>query len=299
MYVITGATGNTGSGIAEALLARGEKVRVVGRTAEKLERFVQKGAEALSADLGDEAALARAFAGAKAVYVMIPPYPTAEDWREQQERQSDALAAALQKAGATYAVTLSSVGADKAEKVGPVNGLHALEEKLNRIAGLNVLHLRAGYFMENLLQYVGLIKTMGMLAGTLRSDLPIAMIATRDISAVATDELSKSGFSGKQTRELLGSRDVTMHEAATIIGNAIGRKLSYTQLPAMMVKPAMLQMGLSSQAAGMLLEMMESMNTGWMKALEARSARTNTPTTLETFAADVFVPAYQGRAAGA
>ena len=299
MYVITGATGNTGSGIAEALLARGEKVRVVGRSAEKLERFVQKGAEALSADLGDEAALARAFAGAKAVYVMIPPYPTAEDWREQQERQSDALAAALQKAGATYAVTLSSVGADKAEKVGPVNGLHALEEKLNRIAGLNVLHLRAGYFMENLLQYVGLIKTMGMLAGTLRSDLPIAMIATRDISAVAADELSKRDFAGKQTRELLGSRDVTMHEAATIIGNAIGRKLSYTQLPAMMVKPAMLQMGLSSQAAGMLLEMMESMNTGWMKALEARSARTNTPTTLETFAADVFVPAYQGRAAGA
>jgi len=299
MYVITGATGNTGSGIAEALLARGEKVRVVGRSAEKLERFVQKGAEALSADLGDEAALARAFAGAKAVYVMIPPYPTAEDWREQQERQSDALAAALQKAGATYAVTLSSVGADKAEKVGPVNGLHALEEKLNRIAGLNVLHLRAGYFMENLLQYVGLIKTMGMLAGTLRSDLPIAMIATRDISAVAADELSKRDFSGKQTRELLGSRDVTMHEAATIIGNAIGRKLSYTQLPAMMVKPAMLQMGLSSQAAGMLLEMMEAMNTGWMKALEARSARTNTPTTLETFAADVFVPAYQGRAAGA
>ncbi|HLE37617.1 MAG TPA: NmrA family NAD(P)-binding protein [Candidatus Acidoferrales bacterium] len=299
MYVITGATGNTGSGIAEALLARGEKVRVVGRSAEKLERFVQKGAEALSADLGDEAALARAFAGAKAVYVMIPPDSTSEHWREQQERQSDALAAALQKAGATSAVTLSSVGADKAEKVGPVNGLHALEEKLNRIAGLNVLHLRAGYFMENLLQYVGLIKTMGMLAGTLRSDLPIAMIATRDISAVAADELSKSGFSGKQTRELLGSRDVTMHEAATIIGNAIGRKLSYTQLPAMMVKPAMLQMGLSSQAAGMLLEMMEAMNTGWMKALEARSARTNTPTTLETFAADVFVPAYQGRAAGA
>jgi len=299
MYVITGATGNTGSEIAEALLAKGEKVRVVGRSAEKLERFVQKGAEALTADLGDEAALARAFAGSTAVYVMIPPFPTAEDWREQQERQCDALVAALEKAGATYAVTLSSVGADKAEKVGPVNGLHSLEEKLNRIAGLNVLHLRAGYFMENLLQYVGLIKTMGMLAGTLRSDLPIAMIATRDISAVAAEELSKRDFSGKQTRELLGPRDVTMNEAATIIGSAIDRKLSYTQLPAMMVKPAMLQMGLSSQAAGMLLEMMESMNTGWMKALEARSARTNTPTMLETFAAEVFLPAYQGKAAGA
>ncbi len=73
MYVIMGATGNTGSVAADALLAKGEKVRVLGRSAERLERFVKRGAEAFVADAKDAAALASAFAGARAVYTLIPP----------------------------------------------------------------------------------------------------------------------------------------------------------------------------------------------------------------------------------
>jgi|ERR1700689_2548236 NAD(P)-dependent dehydrogenase (short-subunit alcohol dehydrogenase family) len=49
-YVILGATGNTGSIIADSLLSKGKKVRVVGRDAERLERFVRKGAEAFIGD---------------------------------------------------------------------------------------------------------------------------------------------------------------------------------------------------------------------------------------------------------
>ena len=45
MIAIIGATGNTGKAAAESLLAAGEKVRVIGRTAEKLQPFVAKGAE--------------------------------------------------------------------------------------------------------------------------------------------------------------------------------------------------------------------------------------------------------------
>ena len=75
MYAITGATGNTGSVIAAKLLGRGEKVRVIGRDAGRLEGLVQKGAEAFVADVTDAAALTKAFTGAKAVYAMIPPIP--------------------------------------------------------------------------------------------------------------------------------------------------------------------------------------------------------------------------------
>lgn len=46
MLVITGATGNIGSKVTGILLARGQKVKVVGRNAEKLKGFVDKGAEA-------------------------------------------------------------------------------------------------------------------------------------------------------------------------------------------------------------------------------------------------------------
>ncbi|HYT07532.1 MAG TPA: NAD(P)H-binding protein, partial [Rugosimonospora sp.] len=73
MYVVIGATGNTGSVVAEKLLAKREKVRVVGRDERKLERFKQKGAEAFAGDVTDASAMARAFSGAEAAYVMVPP----------------------------------------------------------------------------------------------------------------------------------------------------------------------------------------------------------------------------------
>lgn len=297
MYVILGATGNTGSRIAENLLAKGQKVRVVGRSADRLAGLVSRGAEAFTGSVDDAAVMTRAFTGARAVYAMIPPDVTAQDFRAVQDHISDALAAALAAAGVTHAVALSSIGADKPTKTGPVVGLHIFEEKLNRIANLNVLHLRAGYFMENLLPQIGVIRSMGMMAGPLKGDLPVSMIATRDIGAAAAAALEKLDFAGKQTRELLGQRDVSMNEAAAIIGKAIGKpSLSYSNVPAMMLKPALRQMGMSASMVDLLLEMSDAMNSGHMVALEKRSAANTTPTSIETFAAEVFVPAFQGRA---
>ncbi|MGA8619186.1 MAG: NAD(P)H-binding protein, partial [Candidatus Sulfotelmatobacter sp.] len=142
MYVILGASGNTGSSIADSLLSKGKKVRVVGRDAERLHRFVGKGAEAFTADMSDAAALTKAFRGARAAYLMLPPITS----REDQERESDAIAQAVTESGLLYAVHLSSYGAHVPEGTGPVTGLHSSEQKLNAISGLNVLHLRAAYF---------------------------------------------------------------------------------------------------------------------------------------------------------
>ena len=294
MIVVTGATRNTGSVVAEKLLAAGEKVRVVGRSADKLQRFVAKGAEAFTGDVGDAAAMTRAFTGATAVYAMIPPSMTEKDFHAYQGRVAESLAVAIEKAGVKHVVSLSSVGADKPDKTGPVVGLHRFEQRLNKLGGVNILHLRPGYFMENLLQYVGLIKSMGMMAGTLRGDLPIGMIATRDIGAVAAEVLSRRDFTGQQARELLGPREVTMSEAAAIIGRAVGKPgLSYSKLPEMMVKPAMTRMGLSDDVARLLLEMMDAMNSGWMAPLEKRSPANTTPTTLEAWVEEVFLPTYR------
>jgi uncharacterized protein YbjT (DUF2867 family) len=300
MFVITGATGKTGGVTAEKLLAKGEKVRVVGRDAKRLERFTQKGAEAFVADLTDSGALEKAFSGAKAVYAMIPPNMGAPDVLAYQGRVTDALASAIKKSGVPHVVALSSIGADRSEKVGPVIGLHHLEKKLEAIAGLNAVFLRAGYFMENMLPQVGLIQSLGMMAGPLRPDLPLTMIATRDIGAAAADILSKLDFVGKQSRELLGARDVTYVEVTKVIGAAIGKPdLAYKQLPAEQLKPALTQMGMSPNMADLLLEMSDSLNSGYMQAREPRSPRNTTPTTIETFVAEVFVPAYRGKAAGA
>ena len=250
MYVITGATGNTGSVVAERLLAEGEKVRVVGRDPKRLERFTEKGAESFIADATDGGALTNAFAGAKAVYAMIPPNIASPDVRAYEEGVGDALRSAIEKNRVQYAVVLSSVGADKSHGTGPVAGLHSLEKKLEGIPGLNALFLRPGYFMENLLPQVDVIQSIGSMAGPVKEDLPLPMIATRDIGAFAAEALLKLDFVRKSAHELQGPRDVTYVEVAKIVGAAIGKAdLAYKLVPAAQLKPVLMQMGMSSNMA--------------------------------------------------
>src|SRR6266849_1867513 len=191
-YVILGASGNTGSIVADFLLSKGKKVRVVGRDSGRLQRFVDKGAEAFTADLSDAAALTKAFSGARAAYLLLPPVKS----REDQERESDAIAKAVKESGLGYAVHLSSYGAQVPEGTGPVAGLHSSEEKLNAISRLNVLHLRAAYFMENNLAAIGMIHGMGLFGNALLPDVKLPMIATRDVGDCAAHRLLDLDFSG-------------------------------------------------------------------------------------------------------
>ena len=300
MYVITGASGNTGSIAATQLLDRNEHVRVVGRSADRLEPFTARGAEPFVCDVNDAAALTKAFSGAKAVYAMIPPSMTSEHYRADQDRVSDAIAHAIEAAGVEYVVSLSSVGADKAEGTGPVAGLHYFEQTLNGIPGLNALHLRPAYFMENTLAQVGIIQTMNLTAGPLRPDLKMPMIATRDIGAAAAQALVARNFNGKQTRELLGERDLSYAEVASIIGSAIGKpQLKYVHLPDQQIRGAFLQMGMSANVADLIIEMSGALNAGKMKPLEERNSENTTPTSFEKFVADEFLPLYRGKPASA
>lgn len=159
---------------------------------------------------------------------------------------------------------------------------------------MNVLHLRAGYFMENTLAQAGIVQALGTTTGPLHADLKLAIVAVRDVGAVAAEKLSRLGFQGKQTRELQGQRDLTMTEAAAIIGNAIGKPdLGYKHLPDEQLRPAFLQLGFSPSLANLILEMAAALNSGYMRALEPRSPRNATLTSYETFVAEEFVPVYQ------
>lgn len=293
MYVITGATGNTGHVIATRLLAAGQKVRVVGRSRERLQHFAEQKAEVAVADLRDESSVISAFSDATAVFAMIPPSLTSQDYRAEQDQTSDVLAKAIRTIGVPNVVSLSSVGADKPGGTGPVAGLHYLEERLNEIAKLNALHLRAAYFMENTLAQVVAIRTMGVAAGPLHQDLSIPMIATRDIGTAAADALLKLDFRGKQTKELHGERDLSYNEVTSIIGKAIGRpELAYRELSPSEFQAALEQMGASANVAGLVVELGNALNSGHIKMLEPRSSSSTTATSYESFVADVFVPAF-------
>ena len=300
MYTILGATGNIGSVITKSLLGRARSYGWSGGMPAGWISIVRKGAEAAVADVTDAAALTKALAGVRAAFLMIPPDMTSPDYRGDQERASDAIASAVQEAGLRYAVFLSSIGAHVAAGTGPIAGLHAAEEKLNAVSALNVLHLRPAYFMENHLAGMGMIQGMGILGNALLPELKMAMIATRDIGDYAAERLYRLDFSGKQTRELLGERDLSMNETAAIIARGIGKPdLRYVQFPYEQVHQVLTQMGIPVKTAAMFIEMDKALNEGVVVAQERRSAENTTPTSLEKFVQEVFAPAYQGKAATA
>src|ERR1700730_5063076 len=296
MYVILGASGNTGSIIADSLLSKGKKARVVGRDAGRLQRFVRQGAEAFTANVSDAAALTKAFSGASAAYLMLPPIIS----REDQERESDAIAKAVTESGLRYAVHLSSYGAQVSQGTGAATGLHSSEQKLNAISGLNILHLRAAYFMENNLAAIGMIQGMGIFGHALLPDLKLPMAATRDVGDYAARRLLDLDFSGKQTHELLGERDLSMMEATAVIARGIGKPdLRYEQFPYDPLQQVLEQMGMTPKKAAVYIEMFKAINTGVLVPQEPRSRENTTPTSFETFVQDVFAPAYHGTAAAA
>jgi uncharacterized protein YbjT (DUF2867 family) len=293
MYVITGATGNIGSKIVKRLLDEGQAVRMIARNAEKMKPFENQGGEAFPGSAEDAEFLTKAFTGAKAVFTMEPPDVTADDPREFINDMGEKIARAIQDAGVKYVVNLSTVGAHLPDSSGFISGLHDQENRLNQIEGINVLHLRPAYFMENLFDSMGMIKEHGMIGWTIKSDLKIPMIATEDIANYAADRLMDLDFKGSEVKYLLGERDVSYNEVAQIIGSKIGLPdLKYQEMPKDTVRDAMRQWGLNERTTEAFITMMDDINTGRIYEDSKRTEETTTPTSLERFS-EKFAEVYK------
>ena len=283
MYAITGATGNIGSRIADILLDRGEQVRVIGRNAARLQRFVDRGAEAAVGDLRENGFAAKAFSGATAVFTVIPPNFAAADFRAYQNEIGASIASGIDKAGVRHVVNLSSQGAELTAGTGPILGLRDQELRLNRFERVNVLHLRPAYFMENLLANIPLINSSGIAGSALRGNRSFAMIATKDIADCAAERLVALDFAGKRVQDLLGQRDLTLEEAIVVIGRAIGKpELRYVQFTYDDASRWLKEAGLSADLARLLIEMSKSINEGRYGV--GRNPQNTTPTAIEEFA---------------
>jgi uncharacterized protein YbjT (DUF2867 family) len=293
MLVVTGATGNIGSKAVDILLTRGEKVRVIGRDAVHMRGFVDKGAEAAIGNMADTAFLAGAFTGADAVFTMIPPNYAAPDFRVYQNEMGASIADAITKSGVKYVVNLSSQGAELPVGTGPILGLHDQELRLNGLTGVNVMHLRATYFMENLLMNIPLINQIGVAGSAVRGDQRFAMIATKDIAARVAEHLVRRDFAGKVVKDLLGHRDLTLNEATIVIGDKIGwPELKYVQFPYAEAEKSMVAMGISADLSRLFVEMSKALNDGIFASGRPRTAENTTPTTIEEFA-EMFAVAFE------
>lgn len=297
--VITGASGHIGRVLSAQLLERGHSVRVIGRTPARLEALAARGAEVQVGSVDDEAFLTRVLTGADSAFLMVPPDYGSNEMLANQRRVVDAEAGAVHASGVRRVVALSSFGAQHEAGTGPIVTVRYLEQQLSAIEGVDVLSLRATYFMENLLQNVDLVRNMGIAGGGARGDVAVGMVATRDIAAVAADRLDRGDFSGKVVRYVLGPRDVSFSEAARILGAAIGRPdLPYVQFSYADLEAALIGSGLPPKVAALFVEMNRAMNDGLLVPTQPRSGENTTPTTLETWSSE-FAAAYAAGASAA
>ena len=272
MFVVAGVTGNTGSVVAETLLAAGKKVRVLVRDAEKGKAWAAKGAEvAIVPSLDDAAALTRAFTGADGAYVLSPPNMASTSFRAERRVTWEAIAQAIDASGIGHVVLLSSIGAQHENGTGPIVTMHDGEERLKKTAA-KLTFVRAAYFLENFGAVAGATKA-GKLPSFLPAGFAFPTTNTRDIGLTAARALLDGPPAAKvDILELAGAKDITTNDAAAIFARKVGNDVAVEEHPLDAVIPTFTSFGASAHIAGLFREMYEGMVSGKV-AFEGGSAR--------------------------
>jgi uncharacterized protein YbjT (DUF2867 family) len=288
---ITTPIGHVGSAVADFLLGRGDdvSVRLLGRRPQPLEQFVRRGAETAIGSQDDSDYLTKATQGADALFWVTPPCPDCNDFRAHQNKFGRAAAAAIRANNISRVVNLSSIGAEWASGVGPINGLHDVEALLDAAAP-NITHLRPGFFFENVLMQLDSIKRSGRMSLPLSRSQRYPMIAARDIGRVAAERLADGKWTGHSVRELHGPANLSFDDLAAELSRVLGRKIEYVRCEPQQARNALLQNGMSEHMADLLLEMYAAVESGRMRSSRSRSAETTTPTTFGEFAREVILP---------
>jgi uncharacterized protein YbjT (DUF2867 family) len=293
MITITGASGKTGSGVAEILLVSGEKVRVIGRSAERLETFRKKGADIAVGDQGNAEFFTETLEDADALYLLIPPKFDTNDFRAYYNRLGDAAVTAIERSGVGKVVFLSSLGAEKPAGTGPVVGLHDVEKKLEQLADIDTVFLRPAYFMENLLGNMDMIRTQAMHGAPIPGNVPVMMAATADIAAKAAELLMDRSFTGHTFTEIIGDR-ITFNQVTEILDALLGiPSLNYVWISDIDALAVFSGMGLSQSVANSYVELMHAIADGTLSAIQTGPGELTAPTRFSQFAQKVFKPAFE------
>lgn len=260
MFVVVGATGNTGSVVAETLLNRKQSVRIVVRSADKGVAWKAKGAEVAVASLEDVPAMTKALEGATGLYLLVPPNYGATAWLSEQRQRMDQAAQAVKASGIPHVVFLSSIGGHIAEGTGPIRAARYGEQALGAVS-THLTVLRPCYFMENWAPGIGMAKGQGILPTFIAPTAKVAMISTKDIGRVGAEQLMAGG-KGKQVIELAGPEEYSPNDVAVALGQILGKPVSAQHAPLSAVVPTFKSFGFSDEAAKLFEEMYTSFSQG-------------------------------------
>jgi uncharacterized protein YbjT (DUF2867 family) len=264
--IVTGSLGNIGRPLAAELIAKGHNVTVISSNIEKQKDIEAMGAIAAIGSLEHTAFLAATFAGADALFAMEPPNYTAADTRAAYRAIGENYAGVIPQSGIKRVVHLSSYGAHLDKGTGFILGVHDVEGILNKLQGVAITHLRPAFFYYNLYNFVSMIKQAGFIGTNYGGDDKLVMVAPSDIAVAAAEELiTPTATTGNNVR-YVASDDVTGHEAARILGEAIGKPdLKWVTFTDQQTQATMEQNGVPANIAAQYVELGTAIHNGTLR----------------------------------
>ncbi|WP_223649555.1 NAD(P)H-binding protein [Hymenobacter psoromatis] len=286
--VITGSLGHVGQPLAENLVGQGHAVTVISRSADRRATIAALGATAAIGSVQDADFLAATFAGAGAVFVMIPPNFGAPDPRAYYQQLGGSYAQAIGQAGVPRVVHLSSWGADLSTGTGFILGSHDVEGLLNALPNVALTHLRPGYFYYNLNNYFGLIRHQDIMGANYGGQDKLVLVHPTDIAAAAAAELTAPDAAGRSVR-YVASDERTPDEVARVLGAALAKPaLKWVTFPDEQVLQTLEQRGVPPHIAALSVDLGNSIHSG---ALGADYER-HRPTQLGKIKLEDFAPEF-------
>lgn len=282
-------SGNIGRILTQRLLDAGADVTIISRSPEKVGDLIGRGARLVEGSIDEQAVLDQALAGADALFWLTPPAgrPDYHVWAVATARQA---AATSRRLGVSRVVLLSSIGAQTGPGTGPVAPMQEIEQLFAEQVP-NTVSLRAGFFMENFFRSLDTLAQDGVIYQPSPASKPYPLVATRDIAAVAAEELLDASWAGHRIRGVHGPAHLSYEQAAAILSETLGRPIKYVQVSVDQARQGMRGAGLPDFLTDIFIEMYQAIVDGRMDPAEPRTAETTTPTSLAEFAREALAPA--------
>ena len=291
--IVTGSLGNISQPLATALVQQGHAVTVISSQPGRQAAIEALGATAAIGSLEDADFLAATFAGADAVYAMVPPSYREPDSRAYFQRIGRSYARAIRQADVRRVVQLSSWGAHRDHGTGGILGSHDVEEILAAVPGLALTHLRPTSFYTNYYGFAGMIKAAGFMGANCAGSYRVALVHPRDIAAAAAEELTNSAAPAGRTIRYVASDERTQAEVAQALGAAIGRPdLRWVAFSNEQMRENLLKNGLPASTAADIVDIYASMSSGALAEDYQQHKPALGQVKLEDFAKE-FAPAFR------
>jgi uncharacterized protein YbjT (DUF2867 family) len=291
MIVITTPTGQIGRQVLGNLLGSGEELRVIARDPSDLPGGVRDGLDVVVGSHGDASVVDKAFAGADAVFWLVPPDPRATSVEAAYVGFTRPAAEAFKRhgVGRVVAVTALGRGTPWAGRGGYVTGSLAMDD-LIADSGVALRALCNPSFMDNTIRQVPSIRDQGMFFSPIAGGRKLPTVATRDIAAAASRLLLDASWSGFGEVPLLGPEDLSFNDMARIISEVLGKEVRFQQTTFEAYKERFVSFGMSDPMAQGMTDMAWAKNEGLDNGVQ-RTPENSTPTSFRQWCEEVLKPA--------